>query len=218
MRKPMVSRARRLDLDLVRRALASPPVEIAPSAGTRRAAVAAILRPVDGDVEALFIRRAERPRDPWSGHMAFPGGRMDEHDPDLVATSIRETREEVGLDLERCGELLGRLDDVVPGDRRGLLPGLVVTPFVWVVHDRPALVPNGIEVAEIHWAPLGPMWRGERDATHPYAWRGVPMEFPGFLVGEREPRIVWGMTHRTLTRFFARLESAMLGSHGASDR
>jgi 8-oxo-dGTP pyrophosphatase MutT (NUDIX family) len=203
-----------IDLDRVRAALEPEPLRIPGDAETRHAAVAAILRPVtDGarrDVECLFIRRAERPSDPWSGHMAFPGGRKDERDPDLVATAMRETREEVGLELEGA-ELVGRLDDVVPGNSRGLVTALVVTPFVWVLRGpgRPHLVPNGVEVDEIHWAPLGPMLRGEVDATYPYTWRGMPMQFPGFRIGEGESsRVVWGMTHRMLETFFARLRRA----------
>ena len=79
-----------------------------------RAAVAAILRdggPGGEGAELFFIIRAEAPKDPWSGHIAFPGGRRDPEDETLLATAIRETREEVGIDLAR-GELVARLPDV----------------------------------------------------------------------------------------------------------
>ena len=192
----------RIDLARVRAALGEPAHEIPGDAETRRAAVAAILRDGDdGELECLFIRRAERPSDPWSGHMAFPGGRHEERDPDLLATAIRETREEVGIDLLENGELLGRLDDVIPGSARGMA-SLVVAPYVWRLHTPSELVPNGVEVDEIHWAALAPMLRGEVDATFPYTWRGQPMEFPGYRVGQH---VVWGMTHRMLQTFFARI-------------
>ncbi|MCA9639821.1 MAG: NUDIX domain-containing protein, partial [Myxococcales bacterium] len=74
--------------------------------GGRFAAVAAVLRPTDADTEVLLIRRAEHEGDPWSGHMAFPGGRHDPTDPDLLTTARRETLEEVGLDLSRRARLL----------------------------------------------------------------------------------------------------------------
>lgn len=203
------------DLSLLREALREPPHEIdgglLGDGETRYAAVSAILRPggVEGP-EVLLIRRAERPSDPWSGHMAFPGGRREPRDADLRATAVRETREEVGLDLDVHGELLGRLDDAIPGSARGLISGLVVKPYVWLVREVPALVPSGVEVDEIHWAPIAPMLRGERDAHHDYVWKGQPMRFPGFRVGEGDHvRVVWGLTHRMLTTLFARLERVM---------
>ena len=84
----------------------------------KRAAVATILREGLEGPEVLLIRRAENPRDPWSGHMAFPGGREAPEDRDLLATAVRETHEEVGLDLQRSAHLLGRLD-ALPAVARG---------------------------------------------------------------------------------------------------
>jgi 8-oxo-dGTP pyrophosphatase MutT (NUDIX family) len=200
-----------LDLHLVREALRRPAAEIPGDESTRYAAVAAILRPGGHEgPEVLLIRRSERPSDPWSGHMAFPGGRHEPGDVDLRATAARETLEEVGLDLVRHGELLGRLDDAIPGGARTMLTGLVVKPFVWKVDEVPALVPNGVEVDEIHWAPIVPMLRGERDTHHDYVWKGQPMRFPGFQVGEGEgARVVWGMTHRMLQTLFERLHATL---------
>ncbi len=184
------------------------PRELDRTEETRHAAVSAILRtPRAGfDPEILFIRRAERASDPWSGHIAFPGGRHEPSDPDLRATAIRETREEIGLDLDAHGELLGRLDDVVPGNSRGLITGLVVEPYVWLVHDIPRLSPNGVEVDELHWVALAPLLRGERDTSYDYVWRSQPMKLPGYRIGTEEaPRIVWGMTHRMIETLFMRI-------------
>lgn len=166
----------------------------------RQAAVAAILR--DGgarDAEILLIRRAEAPYDPWSGHMAFPGGRRDEVDPSLLATAVRETREEVGLDLDAHGKLLGRLPDV-PAVARGKRVGLTIAPFVFALKS-PEVPPFTLnhEVAEVLWTPLGPLARGERATTYPYVHDGQPFALPGFAVGER---IVWGLTYRMLELFF----------------
>jgi 8-oxo-dGTP pyrophosphatase MutT (NUDIX family) len=98
---------------------------------TRLAAVAAVLRVVEGTVELLFIKRSEHEGDPWSGHMAFPGGRHEPHDASLEATACRETMEELSLDLSR-GRLLGRLDDLAP--RNPVLPPILIRPFVAVSH------------------------------------------------------------------------------------
>ena len=112
-----------------------------------RAAVAAILRELPGaeGAELFFIRRAERADDPWSGHVAFPGGRRDAQDASLLATAIRETREEVGIELS-VEHLLARLPDI-PAFARSKKGNLVVTPFVFALRAEVAVVPN-VEVGK----------------------------------------------------------------------
>src|SRR5688500_11808432 len=97
--------------DAVRQALAggSPDTTSGPA---RRAAVALVLRDGPQGLELLFIRRAEHPLDPWSGQIAFPGGRAEPGDADLRTTAIRETAEELGFDLAADAEYLGHLDEV----------------------------------------------------------------------------------------------------------
>lgn len=169
-----------------------------------RAAVAAILR--DGgdgqDAEILFIRRTVRPTDPWSGHMAFPGGRHDASDPNLLHTAIREAREEVGIDLAAEGNLLARLDDL-PALSRGRPAGLVVTPFVFAVRGNPTLVFDADEVDEAIWAPIGPLARGEGAEPYPYNFEGRVIELPSLRI---EGRVVWGLTHRMLHMLFEALQ------------
>lgn len=166
-----------------------------------RAAVAAVLRQrAAAPLEVLFIRRAERPGDPWSGHMAFPGGRQEPHDLDLESTARRETEEELGLALDRHGEVIGRLDDV-PAFARGQLTGMVVTPTVWLLRETPVLAPNH-EVDEVHWASVPLLMSGQLDTTIDYPWQGHTLTLPGYRVGDR---VVWGLTHRMLERLFERL-------------
>ena len=166
----------------------------------KRAAVASVLRPGTGGPEVLLIRRAEHPRDPWSGHMAFPGGRQDPEDADLLATAQRETLEEVGLDLGGA-DLLGRGDDL-EAIARGKRAGRVVRPFVFWAPAAETGPFDATEVAEALWAPIAPLLRGERDTTFPYEHEGRRLTFPAYDV---EGRIVWGLTHRMLTALFARL-------------
>ena len=165
----------------------------------RWAAVAAVLRRGRLDTELLLIRRAERDGDPWSGHMALPGGHRHADDKDLLATAIRETREEVGIDL---GEhmLLGALDEHA-ATARGRFMGMVIAPFVFGLRRDVELSPNH-EVAELLWAPLGRMARGETDVVKELSRDGELMRFAGFGVGEH---VVWGLTHRVLSSFFATL-------------
>jgi 8-oxo-dGTP pyrophosphatase MutT (NUDIX family) len=176
------------------RLLASEPRE---ATGSKRAAVAAVLLPREAALEVLFIRRAERAGDLWSGHMAFPGGRSEPEDASLLDTAIRETREEVGLDLAVHGELVGRLEDL-PAIGRGKEQGMVVTPFVFVLRDEPVLQLNH-EVVEVVWAKLALLYEGAVDTTIDYPFEGKSLTLPGYRVGEH---IVWGMTHRMLGFLF----------------
>lgn len=173
----------------------------------RRAAVAAVLRPMVGlsgqlnplETEVLLIRRAERAGDPWSGQMAFPGGHYDSRDHDLLATAIRETNEEVGLDL-RDHELIAALDEH-PATLAGTFTGLVIAPFVFALRSDVELQPN-YEVASVVWAPLGQMARGELDVQHELQRNGETMRFPAYGIG---PHVVWGLTHRMLQNLFTNL-------------
>ena len=190
------------DLETIRRQLRArknSPRHLGQEPG-RRAAVAAILRPVPGDTQVLLIRRAERPGDPWSGHMALPGGHHDPEDADLRATAIRETQEEVGLDL-RGHEYLGQLDELA-ATARGQLVGMTITPHVFALSSElPELHPN-YEVAELLWGSLGRMFRGEVDATKELSYGGDLRRLPAFDV---DGRLVWGMTHSMLRSLFALL-------------
>src|SRR5262245_4891896 len=104
------------------------PAEIPFENGMIAAAVSVILRDGDEGLETLFIHRAVRVGDTWSGQIAFPGGRREPRDRDLLATAIRETHEEIGVDLASA-ERLGVLDDLHP--RTPVLPPVVVRPFVF---------------------------------------------------------------------------------------
>ena len=148
--------------------------------------------------EVLFIRRAEHPDDPWSGHMAFPGGRQDVGDATLIDTAMRETHEEVGLNLSREAEHIGQLDDL-QAIARGRPQETVIRPFVFEVHRASPIQVNETEVAEALWTPLLPLYRGEVDTIRPYQWHGTQIDFPAYDV---DGRIVWGLTYQMLRSFF----------------
>ena len=157
-----------------------------------------LLREGTSGPEVFFIRRAEQPRDPWSGHMAFPGGRRDAGDTTLLHTAMRETREEVGLDLSREAEQIGQLDDL-QAIARGKPQETVIRPFVFEVRRQSPLQVDESEVAEALWTPLLPLYRGEVDTVRPYQWQGTEINFPAYDVGGR---IVWGLTYQMLRSFF----------------
>jgi 8-oxo-dGTP pyrophosphatase MutT (NUDIX family) len=155
--------------------------------------VAIVLRAGAQGIELLFIRRAEHPLDPWSGQMAFPGGRAEPGDADLAATAVRETREEIGLDLDRAGERLGRLDEVRAMARMRPMD-LAITPFVFRLTGE-AEVHLGGEVTSVHWLPLDALLGADLRSTMDYVHEGAALCFPCVRAGEL---VIWGLTYRML--------------------
>jgi 8-oxo-dGTP pyrophosphatase MutT (NUDIX family) len=180
----------------IRSALAShTPVAAEEEEGVRKAAVALIFRLGENDaVELLFIKRAEYEGDPWSGQIAFPGGRVEAGDASLAETAIRETREETGIDLAREGMMIGRLDDLRPRTVR--LPAIMVRPFV-ALHDRSEPLVLSSEVALSFWLPFAELARTE-------SWQEGTVHAGGIqinaLVFKHEGHVVWGMTERILSQ------------------
>jgi len=166
-------------------------------AGARQAAVAALLRENDGDLEVLLIRRATFVGDPWSGHVALPGGHAVPDDRNLLATAQRETLEEVGIDLQGSAELLGQLGEQSP--MTGM--ALTVTPFYFALRD-PVSVSLSREVDEVFWVPLGPIAEGQRDSVYRLDRGGTPLSFPAWQVGSA---LVWGLTYRLLSELLQRI-------------
>jgi len=184
-----------LTFDVVRRALRGYVPQSAETPEARPAAVALLLIEGPTGLEALFIKRAIRVGDPWSGQVALPGGRRESADPDLLATALRETREEVGVDLTRA-ERLGQLHDMNP--RTPTLPPIYVRPFVFALAAKPTLTTSDEEIQRAFWVPLAhftaPAVR--RDFTLTVA--GVERTFPAYALGDD---VIWGMTERILTPF-----------------
>jgi 8-oxo-dGTP pyrophosphatase MutT (NUDIX family) len=165
--------------------------------GASRAAVAMVLREREHGLEALFIERSRKPEDPWSGHMAFPGGRLDPGET-VEQAARRETREEVGLSLHDA-EPIGRLDDLT-GRNPSRSIGLVISAFVFHHHGETPLVYQESEVADALWVPVSYLSAPERHVQK--AFHGTSgLSFPGIVVGHPERHIVWGLTYRFVEVF-----------------
>ena len=178
-----------------------------------RASVALVLAPADEGVELLLIRRATRDNDPWSGHIAFPGGRRDPSDPDPIATAIRETREEVGIDLVTDAEPIGRLDELRAIARQRPLD-LVISPIVFSLRRPVTLALSAREVTGAVWVPLAFLASADARSTHRRTLDDVTSDFPALRYGDYT---IWGLTHRILDGFLA-IVGAPLPDGGARDR
>ncbi len=169
---------------------------------TRQAAVAIVLRSTDVVTEVLFILRASHKGDPWSGHMAFPGGHSEPEDQNLRRTAEREVLEEIGLDLVAHGRFFGEID-AVRANPRGRNLDLVVTPFVYLLEEPGVKFTPNYEVAEILWGSLNDMHSGKSLTTGGFEIQGEHHRYPGYKVGGQ---IVWGLTYRMLDQFFGMMD------------
>ena len=167
----------------------------------KQAAVAILIRIGESDEpEVFFIKRAVYEGDPWSGQIAFPGGRREPSDASLLETAIRETCEETGIDARASAELLGALDDLRPV--WASLPTIVVRPFVFLIPEPPEPVLS-TEVAEAFWVPLTVLL--DRSV-----WRDTTVQAGGMEISRfafhHKGYVIWGLTERILSGLLGLLD------------
>jgi 8-oxo-dGTP pyrophosphatase MutT (NUDIX family) len=161
----------------------------------KKAAVAAVLRHDSAQgLGVLMIRRAEHPKDPWSGHMAFPGGRVDAGDADPLSAAIRETHEELGVDLRGQATHAGELSHLVAMAHGKPLP-MIVVPFVFTMEHAPAFSLLATEVQEALWVPMRFLMDETNRTTIEVPIAGLPVKLPAYRY---EGRVIWGLTLRML--------------------
>lgn len=187
------------NLDDVEARLAASSAWLDPNPAKVEASVALVLREAGDDLEALFIRRADFEGDPWSGDLAFPGGRIDPGDRDARAAAERETREELSLDL-RSARQIGRISDVL-----GHAESIRVSGFVYGIEGDPALSPNR-EIREAFWSPLGHSTDVSRQAVQEFRYLDRSMALPTVRLLE-DPRapVLWGITYKFMDDFMGRI-------------
>lgn len=192
------------DFDEIRRKLDErlpPPDKV--SIETERipqAAVALILHEDSGEARIMIIKRADREGDPWSGHLALPGGRVHPEDADLTATAARETREEIGMDLAAGGRIIGRLPALNPSTPR--LPPIEILPVVAIAPTEFELILSH-EVAAAFWMPVQVLRETGLSAEHAMTFGGFVRKWPAYPTAHGP---IWGITERILTGFLALID------------
>lgn len=162
------------------------------------ASVLMILKQDDMGFSLLFIKRPESEGDPFSGHMAFPGGRMEGIDNNKLDTAVRETKEEVGIDIINSGEVLGALDDVNPNNPRARK--YVVTPFLSILNEEVKIIPDSREVEKTVWVPMRHLVDDRNKEIRIRERNGREVEDYAY---NYEEYLIWGMTGRILHQFLA---------------
>lgn len=181
-----------LGLPALRQALAkAPPLDVA-GPHARHAAVAMILRQTADQAapSLLLIERARHPRDPWSGHLAFPGGRVEDGDAHPRSAAMRETAEEVGV-------VLGEHEFVA---RVGTFPArpmsLAISVHAFALERTPTLELDPAEVADAFWVPLTHLLDPDRQVEA--VPRGFDGARPAIRLFDPPKPVLWGLTYHFL--------------------
>lgn len=152
------------------------------------AAVALLLKNVNQDLNLFLAKRAENPADPWSGQMAFPGGKRIDEDRNLKRTIIRETLEETNINLLDSCRFLGVMKAYTSTQN----PELKILPFVILIEHEPTIRLNKKELESFSWLPLKGLTKHKRLVKFNFG------EFPAYVIGSN---VIWGITYRILEEF-----------------
>jgi 8-oxo-dGTP pyrophosphatase MutT (NUDIX family) len=154
---------------------------------------AAVLVPLfwkDGEYHLLFTKRTAHLRQ-HPGQISFPGGRRDPEDVDLLATALRETEEEIGLDRQAV-QILGELDDMMTSTQYR------ITPFVGVIPHPYQYQVNTLEIDRLLEVPLACFKDPTRIEVRyrEFMRERIPVYY--YNIGEDT---VWGATARIVRNF-----------------
>jgi 8-oxo-dGTP pyrophosphatase MutT (NUDIX family) len=150
-----------------------------------------MVKPKKNDIEFFLVKRAEVDDDPWSGDMAFPGGKKNLQDQTVVDTAVREVLEETSIDLTEKN-VIGFMEPVYSAVRKTL----AVQPVVYLFDDYPPVELN-YELTKYIWASISEIRSGKTQAAVK-GWEGPVYQVQG--------ETVWGLTFRMLEKILKLLE------------
>ena len=176
-------------LDYIKKELDSNIYEVADC--ENYASVSLILSENDNSVSILFIERAERAGDPWSGDIAFPGGKGELTDSSRLITSIRETREEIGIDLHEK-DCIGKLSNLSLESSHNFS----IFPYVFQKIKCNEFNLEIEEVADCFWVELNNFLNISNYSSTIKEFRGNKYTVPSLMLNNKK---VWGITYILLT-------------------
>lgn len=198
---------RPVDLNILRAALErpatpssdydlNPDIALPEGRKLRPAAVLIAIADAPGGAEVILTKRASHLKH-HPGQIAFPGGKLDDGDADLVSAALREAEEEIGLprDLVSVLELMPIHETVTSYE---------VTPVIAALNGDFDPVPEPGEVAEIFRVPLAFLMDPRAYRVERRRWRGVWRQFYVVPYG---PYYIWGATARMLKSLADRVEA-----------
>jgi 8-oxo-dGTP pyrophosphatase MutT (NUDIX family) len=157
------------------------------------AAVAVLLRATNKNFQVLFVKRAKKFSDPWSGQTAFPGGKRDPKDRNLKETVTRETLEETSINLLEGCRFLGAMEPV----RSTQKPEMKILPFVVLLEKEQAIKLNE-ELTEYFWTPLKELAKHNGTAKFSFG------EYPAYII---ENHVIWGLTYKIMNNLLSLFSS-----------
>jgi 8-oxo-dGTP pyrophosphatase MutT (NUDIX family) len=161
-----------------------PPIE------SKKLAAVSVIVADEAKPKTLLIRRAEHSDDPWSGQVAFPGGKTGSDDKSARDTAVRETKEEVSIDLAKEARFAGYF---VPF--RTHTSSMDVIPVVFLLEREVEVTPN-LEVSSYKWVGLDEFLQPRSASIHELQFKGFTREMPAFTLGDY---VIWGLTHRIIS-------------------
>ncbi len=176
-------------------------MEPQPGMVPREAAVLLLLYPHESELWFPLTVRSSR-LEHHRGEVSLPGGATDPDDDSPVATALRETHEELGIDPTSI-EIWGRLSNLyIP------VSNFRLTPIVGFVAELPDLVPCSYEIAEVFGVPLSYVQRPEAVVVEEWVLGQQPAYVPFFLLRGYK---VWGATAIVVSELLVRIARLRAG-------
>ncbi|PHN50486.1 CoA pyrophosphatase [Pseudomonas amygdali] len=171
----------------------------------RRFPEAAVLVPVTrSEQPELILTLRASGLSTHGGEVAFPGGRRDPGDPDLIFTALREAEEEIGLP-----PVVGPLSPLISKH------GIKVTPYVGVIPDFVEYQPNDGEIAAVFSVPLEFFRQDTREHTHRIDYEGRSWYVPSYRYGGYK---IWGLTAIMIVELVNVLYDSKISLHHPPER